>query len=65
MTAPFLFAVRICFSVKLLIAVPVVDPSVSDDPNPASGSHCWQRSEAHGTWHGRMRILHTADFSGQ
>lgn len=28
MTAPFLFAVRICFFEKLLFAVPVADPSV-------------------------------------
>lgn len=30
---------------------------------PASGSHCWQRSEAPGTWHGLRKNLHTADFS--
>lgn len=61
MTAPFLFAVWTCFFAKLLIAVLAVDPSVSDVPDPASGSHCWRRSETHGTWHEHMRILHTAD----
>ncbi len=62
MTAPFLFVVRICFSVKLMIAVPVADLSESDVPDSASDSHCWRRSEAPGIWHGRMRNPRTADF---
>ena len=66
MTAPFLFAVvKILFfaaASEVLIVAPAGDPSVSDVPDPACGSHCWRRSEAHGTWHEHMRILHTADF---
>ncbi len=62
MTVPFLFVVRICFSVKLLIAVSVVDPSESDVPDSALGLHYWQRSEAHGIWSEPMKILRTADF---
>lgn len=62
MTAPFLCVVRICFSVNFLVAVPIVDLPESDVQDSASGSHCWRRSEAHGTWHEHMRILHTADF---
>lgn len=42
MTAPFLFAVRICFSVNLLVAVPVVDLSESDVQDSNIGTH-WYR----------------------
>ena len=42
---------------EVQIAAHAGDPSVSDVPDPASGSHCWRRSEAHDTWHGPRKNL--------
>ena len=60
------FIPQIFLSVAVLLAMIYVglaaDLFVRRCSGPASGSHCWRRSEAPGTWHGHRRNLHTADF---
>ena len=67
MTAPSFFVPQIFLPVAVLLAMIyaglAADLFVWKCSDPASGSHCWQRYEAPGTWRGHRRNLHTADFS--
>ena len=66
MTAPSFYVPQIFLHVAVLPVMIYVgltaDLFVWKCSGPASGSHCWQRSEALGTWHGHRRNHHTADF---